>query len=503
LPVIEGKDGAPSINSVIAMVSALLFASDRLTERPLVTALAHQLISSIKSPQSNEQMFGFSAGDTVILLHDPQLMPVACMVENYLSQTGMVPVLRSDFREFACYQYKWLSLHPKSTFLLALTTCESEFVWDGLKAALPANSRSQTINGGDGGRFSNACCMLTGQAVLSQILRSASSADVSQASLGSDNEIGCPDALEKLSACQTPAVIHKSIARLLHDPVFDEKKSFGMLGKQRLLALKSARFVGITLDYDGTIIPNRPAEAHLGTPPRAIVEQLVRLADDGILIGIATGRGNSAGLKLREALPARLHCGVLIGYFNGACIRTLDVDISTDQPEKHRCISDVADWVASSQLLRPNAHIYAGNFQVTLLADDIFDLKSFAGQMADCPAIANGDMRLVRSHHSFDIIPSETTKLLVTHNLAARAGKKNGHILAIGDSGSSYGNDYELLLQPHAISVDRVCGDCEGTWSLFGRDVRGPVALQRILQSMRVKRGSAFIDIAALGLDQP
>lgn len=500
LPVIDPKDGLLAIHPVIAMVSALLFASDGLTERPLGPVLAHKLISTTTSRHSNFQASGFKTGDTIVLLYDPQLMSIASMLETYLWQAGLAPVHRTDFGEFARNQYIWYSLHPESTFLLALTTCESECIWDGLRATLPENCRVQTIDCGDGGRFASASAMLTGQAFLSNIRRSTNSVAEVQRSVRSDDEVGYRGAVEGLAAGLTPAVIHKSIARQLHDPILDEYMSLCIMGQQWLQGLRTAQFVGITLDYDGTIVPNEPIEARLGAPPQTVVDQLIRLADNGILIGIATGRGSSAGARMREALPERLHSGVLIGYFNGALIRTLDVDIANERTESHHRIAEIVDWIASFQLVRPNAHIYAGNFQVTVLLDDIFDLRNFGEQMATCPAIAGGDMRLVRSLHSFDIIPSETTKLAVANGLAARSSKKDGQILAIGDSGSPNGNDYELLRQPHAISVDRVCGDSAGSWSLFGHHARGPDALQRILQSIGVKNGSAFIDIEALGL---
>lgn len=500
LPVIGAKHGLLAIDSVIAMVSALLFASDGLTERPLGPALVHKLISTTTTRHSYNQTSDVNAGDTIVLLFDPQLIPIATLLETYLWQAGLAPVLRSDFGEFARNQYIWSSLDPFSTFLLALTACESEFIWDDIKVTMPETCRYQTINCGDGGRFASASAMLTAQALVSNMLASTNnSADVPP-TVGLDDEVGCRGAIGRLASGLTPAVVHKSMARQLHDPVFDEPISLCEMGKQRLQTLKTARFVGITLDYDGTIVPNEPVEARLGAPPQMIVDQLVRLADAGILIGVATGRGSSAGARMREALPERLHCAVLIGYFNGALIRTLDVDIAKERLEKHCRIDEVVDWLASFPLVRPDAHIYAGNFQVTVLIDDIFDIKNFVAQMTTCPAIADGSMRLVRSLHSYDIIPSETTKLAVANRLADRSRKKDGQILAIGDSGSPNGNDYELLLQPHAISVDRVCGDSKGSWSLFGHQARGPDALQRILQSIGVNKGSAFIDIDALTL---
>ena len=274
-----------------------------------------------------------------------------------------------------------------------------------------------------------------------------------------------------------------------------------MLGKRRLQALEKASFVGLALDYDGTVVPNEPAEARFGPPSQEVMSELVRLIANGIQVGVATGRGGSAGKKLREALPERIHPQILMGYFNGAHIRTLDVDISTDPPRRHDLVADVAKWVASSQLLRPDAEIYASHLQVTVILDQIVDPASFAERLAGCPAVATGDMRILRSQHTFDIVPANTTKLAVTHCLAQRSGRPDGHILAIGDSGSPLGNDRELLTRPHAISVDRVCGNGHGTWSLFGSHIRGPEALVQILRAMRAENGVASIDLGSLDLD--
>lgn len=501
LPVIDLPNGPDAIYSMVAMVSALLFASDRLTERPHGAALASTLIHSTKPVGSTFQLAGLNKDDRVLLLHDPQLMPFACMMEAFLWQYRMVSVHRSDFHEFACNQYRWSFLHSEPSYMLALTTCESQFIWDRLRVALPTNNRSQNIGCGDGGRYANASAMLQGLAALPPSLPAVDDNARCQPFTGVDEILGVRNALDTLAANLTPAVVHKLSARHLQDPVFDENKSLSMVGKQRLRKLASARFVGIACDYDGTVVPNEPPEARLGAPPAVLIDQLVRLVDDGILVGIATGRGSSAGARMREALPERLHSEILIGYFNGALIQTLDVDISVNGPEEHRHVAEVTHWVASSMTVKPNAHIYAGSFQVTVLLDDILDVGRFVKQMATCPAIANGEMRLVRSQHSFDVIPSEATKLSVVRRLSERSGNKEGHVLAIGDSGSAQGNDYELLLQPHAISVDHVCGDCEGTWSLFGNHVRGPAAFLQILQSMRVENGSAAIDVAALGFN--
>jgi hypothetical protein len=489
VPIPGDGDGLLSVHSTVAMVSVLLFASDSLTERPVGARLADHLVSALSQRllTPTVQITGFNADDSVFLLHDPDLKPIAMIMEAYMWQAGIGPVQRSDLREFASTQFGWSSKHAASSFVLALTTCESDLIWQGIRGALPLNSRNQAINCGDGGRFANASGMLRGLMAVSQMGLVANDIDSMNAST-SAGELRChPRGLAELVSGLTPAVMHKAEARHLHDHIGDESQSLQLLGRNRLQALEAARFAAIVLDYDGTIVPNEPAEARFGPPPQAIIEQLVRLADDGVKIGIATGRGGSAGRQLRAALPERLHSELLMGYFNGAHIQMLDVDVSTDLPKGNGRAAEVAEWVASSRLLLPDAQIYSSHFQVTIRLEQIVDPKDFA-------------TRMVRSQHTFDVIPTEASKLAVMRRLAKGADGEDRHILAIGDSGSPLGNDHELLSMPYAISVDRVCGAAEGPWTLFGYRIRGPEALHHILISISVEDGAASLDLASLGL---
>lgn len=63
-------------------------------------------------------------------------------------------------------------------------------------------------------------------------------------------------------------------------------------------------------DYDGTLV----ATAERFGPPRPeIISELTRLDQSGLRIGIATGRGNSAGADLRGPLPPDMYPRVLMG----------------------------------------------------------------------------------------------------------------------------------------------------------------------------------------------
>mgnify|MGYP003649061632 CR=1 FL=1 len=182
----------------------------------------------------------------------------------------------------------------------------------------------------------------------------------------------------------------------------------------------------------------------------------MRLHRLGLKIGFATGRGGSAGEDLRKALPADMLDSVLIGYYNGAHLRTADVDIKYDRPLTHPAITETAEWL-------------------------------------------QGHGELFVRH---DIIPASSCKLSVVEAMQAGLPDRMG-VLCFGDSGSRLGNDHALLSHRFGISVGEVCGAAHGCWSLFGSVPSGPDALHRILRALvSSESGMVRFDVTSLELDR-
>jgi trehalose-6-phosphatase len=504
LPVADPKDGFLATHSMIAMVTALLIASDALTEcpqRPAIATIFGERAAATLEAGSEGLCEGFRPGDTVIALHDPQAMPVASLIETSLWETGIAPVQRTDFRNFAHGRHVWAARHPDRMYVVALTSCETDMVWAPVAEAMPQIVRRQVLNLGNAGRLANAVGIIRALQIVSQ-LGDQTGIDPGRPGHGPFAEaIYDNPALDALAAELTPAVRHKAAARLFHDPVEDGGISLCVIGRARLTNLAQARFVGLALDYDGTVVPNHPTEARLGPPSQEVMDELVRLVDAGIQIGFATGRGRSAGEKLREALPERVHRQIIMGYYNGAHVRTLDIDIRTDKPEADVQVAKVAAWIADSGLLRPGVTLDVGRVQVTIGHADVADVAHFAAALGACPEVSNGRVRVLSSHHSFDVVPAGTSKLRLVDALIERAGEPDGAVLGIGDSGSPLGNDLELLSGPHGISVDSVCGSHNGAWTLFGSRLQGPGAVARILRAAQSEAERMAIDLRKFDLD--
>jgi hypothetical protein len=501
LPVADPKDGFLATHSMIAMIAGLLFASDGCTERPhgaelvetFLTRASQALLASVQV-----EVGQFRAGDTVIAVHDPQVTSVAVLLETSLWETGIAPIQRTDFRNFAHGRHVWAARYPETIFALALTTRESEPVWTPIDEAIPGNVRRGGFSLEHGGRLSNAVGVVRGLAVIGH-MGAVMDIDPGRPGRGSFAEaIYDNAALLELAEGLTSSVRHKAAAKHLHDPTDEAGVSLCVIGRDRLRNLGEAHFVGMVLDYDGTVVPNEPAAARLGAPSKLVMDELVRLVDCGVRVGFATGRGGSAGIKLREALPERVHASVLVGYYNGAHVRTLDIDIGGDRPAADLGVARVAEWIRGASVLRDGVDLEDGEVQVTINHSDVVDIAGFAARLAACPEVATGAVRVLSSHHSFDIVPNGTTKLGVVRQLA---GDTRGLVLGVGDSGSPLGNDRELLSGPHGVSVGSVCGGHLGAWTLFGSKLRGPDALSRMLQSARAEGGFMRIDLSELALD--
>ena len=104
--------------------------------------------------------------------------------------------------------------------------------------------------------------------------------------------------------------------------------------------LSDTRFEAAVLDYDGTIVDTRD---RFVPACDEMIAELVRLLDAGVLIGIATGRGGSVQRDLRSKLPENLWRRVLVGYYNGAEIDYLDVDVAPGTPADV-CLPLQAGW---------------------------------------------------------------------------------------------------------------------------------------------------------------
>lgn len=509
VPVATASDGYLATHSMIATVGGLLLASDAVAHEArghggLLEAILGRLAESRTAASRSataERFASLGRRDTILLLVDPQLRPVSTLLDTSIWEASICSVQSADFRNFAHGRHGWLHHRADETLIVALTAMETREVWAPLASALPPTIRTVTFDLGNSGRLSNVLGLIDGLAMV-EAMGQAVGIDPAKPGYGQFGPvIYCDRSLEAVAAGLPASVRHKRAAIARCDERGAAPDPLLVHARVRLENLASATIGGLVFDYDGTLV----ATAERYSPPREeIVEQLIRLDAAGVRLGVATGRGNSAGKDLRKVLPPEMHPRVVIGYYNGSHVVPLDVDIEREAPPGDPAIAKTAEWLRSREDLFVASEYKVGRLQITINAELLRRPYRFRRDISECPLIRSGRVRVTGSGHSFDIVGATATKLRVVEAIrAAIVGEKE--ILCFGDSGSASGNDHELLSHPYGISVGEVCGAPNGCWSLFGDHPSGPDALLNALRALipSTPEGGIRLDFRSLALDTP
>ena len=207
-----------------------------------------------------------------------------------------------------------------------------------------------------------------------------------------------------------------------------------------------------------------------------------------------SGRGASVKRDLRKLIPPDLWRRIVIGYYNGAEIATLADDHAPDgQNRVCDALAPLAAALREQSELGDIATQTDRRFQITLQArrptpeSRLWDLAQQTVLMA-----GERNVTITRSSHSIDILAAGVSKLNVLKRLRESIG--DAPALAIGDRGRWPGNDYELLKEPFALSVDELSVDPNTCWNLAPRGQRGIAATLSYLNALIAADGKLRFD---------
>jgi len=496
LPTADVKDGFLATHSLVGAITALLVASDVAANGNPKAALAQDFLGAadgVFAADSRRAMtecfVSLKRTDTILLLEDPRLSSLGLLIETSVWETALCGIQRTDHRNFAHGRHVWLQHRPDESMIVSLVGPESIGVWKAIEKSVPANVRRFCLDVKNCGRLENAVGVLRALTIV-EALGKATAVDPAKPGVGLfAGDIYESRFLLDLTKVLPSAVRHKRAAMAKAD--LPDAGSLALIEDFEALKtrLRGATFRGLILDYDGTVVT---AAGRYDPPAKSVIDEIERLLNEGMRIAIATGRGGSAGEMLRDALPAKLHSGILVGYYNGGDTRTLDVDISKAPLRKAAAILEVEKWLdGNSDLFVPDAKMRRSPVQITLELAGIRDVADFQRRFASRFS-ATPEVRMARSGHSIDICLSSACKTNVFRELASGAGISPDSILCIGDSGDALGNDHALLGMPFGLSVDHVCCRTEAGWALHGAAITGPDALLHILKALRPQPAGGF-----------
>ena len=498
-PPPAGKDGFLATNSLFGFTALLTrayataFGSDA-DWRDVISQLTPLLPGAAAALEAWEAAtVPLWTRSTTLVLHGPSTRIGAIDIESKFTEAALGQVQVADYRNFAHGRHHWLAKRRETSAVLAFVTSTDRALAERTLDLIPADVPQARLVF-DGG---------PGTVALEALLAALRITGWAGRARGVDP--GRPSVPEfgrriynlrprrprwvaggsRLTRREAAAIARKTgIVPERLDTLSDLGRWRGAL-EGFLARLRAADFAGIVLDYDGTIVDVRyrfePAAPEM-------MSELTRLAETGVRVGIATGRGKSVRRDLQKRLPRTIWPFFTVGYYNGAEIASLEDDGVPDGSENVcETLQPLADALRRQPELTRSVCQEDRAFQITLRTSvmPVNRLWTLVRQVVHATGVP--DVTITCSSHSVDVVTAEVSKLNVVRRLRESVG--GAPLLIIGDRGRWPGNDHDLLAEPFALGVDEISADPTTCWHLGEPGQRGPTVTLEYLSALNARDG--------------
>jgi hydroxymethylpyrimidine pyrophosphatase-like HAD family hydrolase len=492
-----GKDGFLAVNSLFATITILIRAYDAVS---LPNCTLPKKLSSIDvQKEICDPKHPLLDKSTWMVLYGGWGFPAAVDLESKFTEAALCHIQIADYRNFAHGRHHWLAEKRDETGIISLITPSEKELAERTLGLIPKNIPSLqliTDESGPVGCFDLLIRVLN----LVHLLATKRGFDPGMPKIPAfgrriyhlrllPNDV--PSMVRDMKDREMPvAIIRKYKCFSFMDIRKKEFDYWKRAYKAYIRRLECAPFGTVIFDYDGTLCD--PKERYKG-PSDEIGEEIVRLLRGGIIVGIATGRGGSVRTDLRQLIPKKYWEQILIGYYNGADIASLN---KVDHPYKanatHLSLQPIRNSLDNRQQFNELYKYRSYPKQISIEPLNGFLWKITRSILLDIVSKANvPGVRLVESSHSIDVIAPGVSKLNLVSACKQMAGGTGNPqaALCIGDKGEWPGNDYELLSTPYSLSVDTVSIDPGSCWNLSAPGHRGVQATIGYCKRMDVSKG--------------
>lgn len=441
----------------------------------------------------------------IITVHDTPTMSATFDLESKFTEAALGVVQSADYRNFAHGRHHWLAKRPHQTGLLAFYSRENQDLAEKTLKLLPSSFPLIRI-------FFDMPSLAATIASIVVSFRLTQWAGMSQ---GIDpGRPGVPEFGKRLyhltfpkkkktgyvemGEVQKAAIERKSgvsIDKLKKNSklIFWQEQYLSFIHKLKTTAISS-----IVLDYDGTIVDSR--DRFYPPIPSILMEFNRLLANTDITIGFSTGRGKSIKNDLRSIIDKKFWKRILIGYYNGAEVASLD---DNSAPNSFNANIVDSELKILKEMIEGNIKgwceipdLKLRNFQLGITCKNICHLPVLWKLCVELSLRNKLSVNVFCSGHSVDILSKGISKLSVIDRI--RGEKSEDNVLVIGDQGAWPGNDYELLSSTLALSVDTVNSDPTTCWNLARPGQVGINVTKLYLSSLDEKEGKVFFDTESL-----
>lgn len=464
------KDGYLATNSLLAMVLLLYRAFfDNSDFQKLVASIDERYLQ-----QRRRKILSFSSSHVLrqrgmLLLFSSHAKPFAVDLESRLSESALARIQICDLRQFAHGRHLQLAdLASAPSVFIAYSVAERPLA-EATRLLVPLEILVEMLEIEGTSEQDSAVHGLLDAMYLTEAIALSVGIDPGDPyvpEFGRKMHVLDP---EKYSTTQTETISLLTVAarRKSKNGIDGTPKSKVLIaGRAYANHMVNANFKGLVSDFDGTLC--RTENRFDGMAPELVAE-LTAFLRQGFKLAIATGRGQSLHEKLRAVFAEDLHSAILVGYYSGSYIESLDKPF--EQPSVNEEFSELWDWLKHSSHEIP-AQGWQELARGGQLGFRMANARSCMSLMASIQVwigqTARNGWRVFCSGHSVDVLDSRTSKRnVVSHFSELHGMDANTEILRIGDCGQEGGNDFELLSEGLGLSCAEVSTSLNSCWN-FG-----------------------------------
>jgi len=499
------KDGFLATNSILALLILFIRAYNKVNPECNILSLEFTYTDGIDD-YLNTFAKPLLKKDTWITLYGGWGLPAAIDAESKFTESSLKNIQICDYRNFAHGRHYWLHKRTNQTGIIALITPQEKEIAEKTLSIVPKEIPVLRLNTNFLGSIGSLELILK-ILFLVKVVGISEGVDPGMPKvptfgrkiyhLRPSTNLEYYSEYKGITSQEIRAIKLKSNYQSLNE-MKKEEIVFWKKSLQDFIAnLESTSFGTVVFDYDGTLCD--PREKYIGLKSSVSVE-LIRLLENGIVLGIATGRGKSVKESLRNVLPEKYWERVLIGYYNGSDISFLNDEIHPDKSKlfdsnllflKHlldnnQQLQNIANFEYRPKQISIEEPNFNSSHIIKDILQDIINKSNLIG------------VRVLESSHSIDILAPGVSKLTLVDE-CKKFAKKLGNpetALCIGDKGKWPGNDYELLSVPYSLSVDTVSPDPKSCWNFGELGQRGVQTMLYYMKHLEVSDGSVCLKLS-------